>query len=86
MASYPQLFWFIYVQGQLEEQSWMFWTKLTGPIFLDRHVVKIPLRANVKLKKLMLRAESKLRAIFSADFTSLHREKIVNKKFDRAVF
>jgi hypothetical protein len=41
--------------------------------FLNRYKVKIPIRAHVKLQKLIPGAESKLDAIFSADFISLHQ-------------
>jgi hypothetical protein len=41
--------------------------------FLNCHLVKIPIRAHVKLQKLIHGAESKLRALFSADFISLHQ-------------
>jgi hypothetical protein len=41
--------------------------------FLNSHEEKIPIRAHVKLKKIMLGAESKLHAIFSTDFISLHQ-------------
>jgi hypothetical protein len=48
--------------------------------FLNRHEVKFPITAHVKLQKLMLRAESKLHAIFSADFISLHQGLLGKKK------
>jgi hypothetical protein len=41
--------------------------------FLNCHEVKIPISAHVKLQKLILGAESKLHAIFSTDFISLHQ-------------
>jgi hypothetical protein len=88
------IFLILLCSGQLEEQSWEFWTKYIKPFFLNCWRVRIPIRANVKFPKLNLGAESKLHAIFSADFISLSqghtinqesREKIM-KNFNRAVF
>jgi hypothetical protein len=50
-----------------------------GAILNNHHKVKIHIRAHVKLQKLMLGAESKLHAIFSADFISLHQGLIGTK-------
>jgi hypothetical protein len=60
--------------GQLEHHSLAkFNEKKSGRFFLNRHEVKIPIRPHVKLQKLTLGAESKLHAIFSTDFISLHQ-------------
>jgi hypothetical protein len=73
MASYPQFFdsiVFRAVRGAILDIL----SKINrADFFLNRHEVKIPIRAHVKLQKLMLGAESKLHAIFSTDFTSLHQ-------------
>jgi hypothetical protein len=69
----PLNFWILLCPGQLEEQPWTFCAKLIRPIFFKSPRGKIPIRAHVKLQKLMLGAESRLRAIFSADFISLHQ-------------
>jgi hypothetical protein len=47
--------------------------------FLNCHEVKIPIRAHVKLQKLISRAESKLHAIFSTDFIFLHQGQLEKK-------
>jgi len=53
--------------------------KIDQADFLKSSQGKIPISAHVKLQKLLLGAESKLRAIFSTDFISLHQ----GKKYER---
>ena len=85
MASYPQFFWFHYVQGSLRSNPGYFEQNSSGRFFLNRHKVKIPIRAHAKLQKLMLGAESKLHAIFSTDFISLHQGLLGKKLWTKLI-
>jgi hypothetical protein len=80
----PPFFFILSCSGQLEEQSWIFCTNLIGPIFFKSPRGKTPQKiAHVKLQKLMLGAESKLHAIFSADFISLHQG-LLGKNYEQS--
>jgi len=64
----------IICSGQLQEQSRKSGNTIHhADLFLNRHKVNIPIRDHVKFQKLILVAESKLHAIFSADFIFLHQ-------------